>query len=102
MKDIEMIAFKIISNAGDVFSHMYEALQSAKKGNWEESDRHVKTADEKLKAAHLVQTDLIQKEAQGEKTSYSILMVHAQDHLANAILSQVMFQELIEIYRNKK
>lgn len=44
-----------------------------------------KTAAEELSKAHHYQTELIQNEAGGEKTEMTLLMVHAQDHLMNAM-----------------
>ena len=52
-----------------------------------------------IKEAHRVQTDLIQKEAGGEKTEVTLLMVHAQDHLMNAITVKELASEFVELYK---
>ncbi len=42
-------------------------------------------AEKELGNAHRIQTDIIQKEAAGEKIDISVLFVHAQDHLMTAM-----------------
>ena len=41
---------------------------------------------------------VIQNEAGGEKTDMTLLMVHAQDHLMNAMTVKDLAAELVEIY----
>ncbi|MDU4935752.1 MAG: PTS lactose/cellobiose transporter subunit IIA [Peptostreptococcaceae bacterium] len=38
-----------------------------------------------MQKAHRYQTELIQNEAQGNKTEMSVILVHAQDHIMNAM-----------------
>ncbi len=102
MHNLEEIAFQIISLAGDTLSKMFESLDVAKKGDFQGADEVMKEADELLKKAHKVQTNLIVSEAQGEKTEYSIIMVHAQDHLMNCMLAKRLISELIDVYKKDK
>lgn len=99
-KNIQELALKMIGFAGDAFSYYFQALDEAKKHNYTECDNILKNGDNSLNQAHKLQTDLITKEVNGEDTEYSILMVHAQDHLMNAILAKKLVIELIDI--NKK
>ncbi len=39
-----------------------------------------------MKEAHDAQSDLLSAEADGKDLAYSILMVHAQDHLTMALM----------------
>ena len=91
---------KMIGFAGDAFSYYFKALDEAKNHNYTECDNMLKSGDDSLNQAHVLQTELITKEVNGEENEYSILMVHAQDHLMNAVLTKKLVIELIDI--NKK
>ena len=69
------------------------------KGQVDEAEGALKLANEELKAAHDVQTDMLTKEAQGEHTEVDLYMVHGQDHLMNAITFRDMAIELIELMK---
>lgn len=97
----EMIAFEIIANAGDAKALAFEALEAAKEGNFEEADALLKKSDEAAVKAHRVQTDLLCKEANGEKTAVDVLLVHSQDHLMTSMLAVELIKEMITLYRNK-
>ena len=98
----EMISFGIIAHAGDARSYAFGALAAAKAGNFEEAEALLKQSDAAAVEAHHMQTDLLFKEANGEKTPVDVLLVHAQDHLMTSMLAVEVIKELIEIYKNKK
>lgn len=102
METTEQIAFTIISSAGDAQSTMLAALQAARSGDFQQAEDTMKASEKLLLTAHKAQTGLIAKEAGGEKSEYSILMVHAQDHLMNAMLSKLLIKEMIQLYREIK
>lgn len=87
---------QIIINGGDARANCIKAIREARVGNWEEVDALMKKAKDSLNEAHLVQTKLIQAEVRGEHTTVSLLMVHAQDHLMNAITVKDLAIELIK------
>ncbi|EEL48472.1 Lichenan-specific phosphotransferase enzyme IIA component [Bacillus cereus Rock3-44] len=76
-----------------------EAIDYAKRGEFEEADAKLQDALQELQEAHCLQTDLIQREAGGEKTEITLLMVHAQDHLMNAITVKELATEFVELYK---
>ena len=98
LEDVEMLAFQMISFAGDAFDCYYHALCEYRKDH----DRvKAKTAFETgnghLNKCHKVQTELIQLESRGEPLPYSLIMTHAQDHFISAINWQRMAQlEIID------
>ncbi len=94
----EMIVFGLITASGSAKSHCMEAIQFAKTGDIEAARQAITQAEEDLKEAHRSQTALIQGEARGEKVEVSILLVHAQDHLMNAILMKDLAGEFIDLY----
>ncbi len=70
---------------GNAKSEAFEAIQAAKNSDFDAATSHLKAADEALVTAHNVQTDLLTAEANGAHADVSLLLVHAQDHLMNAI-----------------
>lgn len=96
---MEEIIFKLISCGGEAKSFSMEAIYNAKAGKFVEAERCIKNAEEKLQEAHIEQTKLIQSEAQNNKVEMSLLMVHAQDHLMNAITTRDLAGEMVEMYK---
>jgi PTS system cellobiose-specific IIA component len=95
---MEEIIFQLITFSGEAKSYMLEGIQDAKAGNIEEAKAKVEKAIAQLNQAHRFQTELIQKEAAGEEAIVSLLLIHAQDHLMNAILLKDLANEIIDIH----
>lgn len=89
----------IIMNAGNAKSTGFEALNTAKKGGFEEAEVKIKEARASLVEAHRGQTALLTKEAGGEQFDISLLLIHSQDHLMNAITFLDLTEEMIEMYK---
>jgi cellobiose PTS system EIIA component len=87
----------IIIHGGNARSCAMRAISEAKKGNFEEAENLMKESSQGLNKAHRIQTNLIQAEARGEKTELSLLMIHAQDHLMNAMTVRDLSVEIIEL-----
>lgn len=100
--DIEAIAMTIVGNAGESRSLSYEALRAAKKNDFDTAKKLLDEAKEKMYTAHSVQTELICNEADGKGIEINLLMIHAQDHLMNAILARELVEELIEVHKELK
>ena len=98
MTTAEQIPFQLILNSGNARSFAMEAPQFAKQGKMVEADEAMVKAKEAINEAHHFQTELIQSEARGEKTEVSVLLIHAQDHLMNAMNFQQLAEEFIEVY----
>ncbi len=99
MDEIYEVAFGLILNSGNSKAKSLLAIESAREYEFEEAESLVKEAQEELRLAHKTQTDLIQGEAQGNKTEMNILMVHAQDHLTTAMIMINQAEEFINIYK---
>lgn len=97
MENIEII-MDIIVHGGNARSKAMEAIRKAAEGQFEDAKNQVETAEVDLHRAHNVQTSLIQEEANGKKTEISLLMIHAQDHLMNAITVVDMAKEMIRLH----
>ena len=79
----EEVVFGLIVNAGNARSKAMNSIRLSKKGKIEEAKESLKLAEEELNLAHEIQT---------------ILMVHAQDHLMNAITIIDLAREITEIH----
>ncbi|MDD4568889.1 MAG: PTS lactose/cellobiose transporter subunit IIA [Tepidanaerobacteraceae bacterium] len=101
-KRMEMIVFSVIANAGEAMDYYHQALEKAKKYEFKESEVLLNKGHESLNVAHKSQTDLLVVEANKGELSYSPIMVHAQDHLMNAMLFRMIVKEFIELYRLRK
>ena len=91
----ELIVMDIIMNAGEAKGYLYEALNKAKEGKFEEVDVLFEKAEEALGRAHDIQTSLLAREANGEKINVSILFVHSQDHLMTCMSEKNLITEII-------
>lgn len=89
----------IIMQAGNAKAAAMQAIQAAKKANFEEADKFIKEADKGLVAAHNVQTDMLTQEAQGNHVKVDLYMVHAQDHLMTAITFIDLAKEVVDLYK---
>ena len=97
MEPLELAIMNIIINAGDCKNHAYMALGKVNEGKYDEADEEIKLANEALSKAHDSQTEMLQKEAAGEKVDFSILCVHAQDHLMTAITEKNLIEQIMEL-----
>lgn len=99
--NFEQVVMELISVSGDARSKALEAIQCARKGEFEEADKLLGECEESLNKAHRVQTDLLVKEVNGEYTEIRLLMVHAQDHMMNALTVKDLAEQIILILREK-
>ena len=95
----------IIVNSGEAKSSSVEAIRFAKENRFKDAYRKLKDADDLLNEAHNGQTYFLSQEADGKKIDISILLIHCQDHLMNAITFRDMATEMVDLYNkvlNKK
>lgn len=99
MNNMEQIIFEIISYGGTAKAIVYEAMAAAQNGKFDEAEELLKEADENLVHAHQIQTNLIQEEARGEHHPVTVLFVHAQDHLMEAMEVRSLADNIINLNR---
>lgn len=97
-KNLEVI-MNLIMHGGDAKGKAVEAIREAKKFNFEMAEEKIKEATESLNIAHKSQTTLLTNEASGSSMEVSLLMVHGQDHLMNALTFIDMAKEVIDLYQ---
>lgn len=97
-EEINMLSFNIILHAGNARSFAMEAIFLAKEAEFAEARQKIEEADKEFVEAHKVQTKLLQQEASGEPVNVSVILVHSQDHLMNAMTVKELANEMIEMY----
>ena len=80
-EDLVEAAMQMILFAGDARDDIKKALDAVMEDKETEAEQYMESAKEALAQAHHCQTDIIQKEAAGERCEYSMLFTHAQDTL---------------------
>lgn len=95
---VEDIVMNLVMNGGDARSCAIEAIRAARENRYDDADKLLKDATAALNKAHNFQTDLIQSEMGGaEPTRVSLLMVHGQDHLMNAMTVCDLAAEIVDL-----
>ena len=89
---------EIIVNAGQSRSLCFEALHAARSGNINEAKLLLNEADGYARRAHLMQTRLIEQDAGEARQPMTLIMVHAQDHLMNAMTVRDLAKEMVSMY----
>ncbi|WP_127850104.1 PTS lactose/cellobiose transporter subunit IIA [Lacticaseibacillus hulanensis] len=89
----------LIVNGGNAKSSAFEAIYAAKKGDFDTADAKLKEADNFLVEAHNSQTGMLTQEAQGNHVKVTLLTVHSQDHLMNAITFRDLAGEIVDLYK---
>lgn len=91
------IIMGLILNAGDAKMHIYQALEFAKKKDFDKANAEIELADKALVEAHELQTQFLAQEASGVKTEITALFVHAQDHLMTSMTEINLIKEIISL-----
>ena len=99
MSNTSQTAYSMIAAAGDAQALQFKALDDAKKADFAASQKKMEEADALLIKAHQLQTDLIKQEADGQKNDISVLLIHAQGYVNNAVLNKKLVEQIIEIYQ---
>ncbi|WP_426355120.1 PTS lactose/cellobiose transporter subunit IIA [Exiguobacterium sp. R-39] len=98
---IEQVAFMMILHSGNARSTIREAIEVYKEGTFEEFDQLMTSARSQLQEAHQVHFSQVQKEANGEPTTLSLLLLHAEDHLMSTQTMLDLTSGLIELMEHK-
>jgi PTS system cellobiose-specific IIA component len=100
MEELELIAFKIISSVGTARSCYIEAIQAAKTGDYEQSEKLIAEGDENFALGHDAHAGLLTKEAnEGQGSAVSLLILHAEDQLMSAEAFKTIAQEFIDTHK---
>lgn len=97
--NMELTCFQIISNSGTAKSCYIDAIQKAKEQDYQGVEAARKEAETCFIEAHKIHAQLIQQEAAGHKTEFSLLFMHAEDQMASAELAKLLADEIIALYQ---
>lgn len=97
--ELQNISFQIIGYAGNAFSNFYRSVEEVRRGNYEKAELLMKEGQEEMHLAHKAQTDLLSCEVNGEDLDFSIILIHAQDHLMTTIMYERIAKQLISIVK---
>lgn len=95
MENLELICFQMISNAGMAKSSFAESMQEAEAGHFDAAEEKIREGKDFLVNGHTVHAGLIQKEAAGEKTDLSLLLMHAEDQLISCETLELMAETFL-------
>ncbi|MBJ7221477.1 MULTISPECIES: PTS lactose/cellobiose transporter subunit IIA [unclassified Brenneria] len=96
--DIETRMIELIVQSGEARSCSMEALRASRKGAWEQVDQLLKMASMAMRKAQSIQSEFIGgNNKDKEKISLDLIVVHAQDHLMNAMLCRELTEEIIAL-----
>ena len=98
---LETIMMELVVNGGNARSCAIQAIAAAREGKSDLAEQLMKEADEAIEKAHEFQTGILQAEASGEHLEMSLIMVHAQDHLMNAMTVRDLAKEFLKLYKNQ-
>lgn len=99
MEGMELICFQIIAASGGAKSAFIAAIEAAKSGDFEEAQRQMEAGEEMMNQGHGPHAELIQKEASGESTPVSLLLIHAEDQMMGAEQFKMLAEESIDLYK---
>lgn len=94
----EDIVMNLVMHGGDARSLAIEAMRFARQNDFAKAESLLTDAQKALNEAHNFQTDLIQSEmGGGDPVRVSLLMVHGQDHLMNAMTVLDLAAEIVAL-----
>ncbi|QIK70299.1 PTS lactose/cellobiose transporter subunit IIA [Erysipelothrix sp. HDW6C] len=86
----------LIMHGGNAKGLAIQAIKYARNDDFIEAEKSMNACDKELNIAHKAQTEFLVAEAQGSATELSLLMIHGQDHIMNAITTRDLAFEMIE------
>ena len=98
-EDMEMVAMEIVAYAGEARTQFLKAMDAMADKDWEAAEKLISEGYETVLSAHDSQTAMIAREAGGEDMELCFLMVHAQDHLMNAMLLGDMCKRFMKMMK---
>ena len=98
----EEIVMKLIVPAGEAKARAIEAIAAARTGAFDRADELMAQADKAIIEAHEHQSEEIRRILNGgESDGVSLIMVHGQDHLMNAITTIDLAKQIVALVRER-
>ena len=96
--DIEVSCMQMILHSGNARGDAYEAIREAKKKNFDSSLDLLKHAKQELLLSQKTHAELLREMAAHDNVPASLLLIHAEDHVASSEIALDMAKELYEVY----
>ncbi len=96
--EMETSCFGIITYVGTARSCFINAIQCAKKGDFQEADALISQGDEAYTQGHHIHADLLTLDANGKLEHGGLILMHAEDQLMSAEGFKIIAEELIASY----
>lgn len=92
----------LIMHGGNAKGLAIQAIKHARNEDFLEAEKCMDACDQELNIAHKAQTELLVAESQGSVADISLLMIHGQDHIMNAITTRDLAFEMIECLKKNE
>ncbi|NWL88077.1 MULTISPECIES: PTS lactose/cellobiose transporter subunit IIA [unclassified Paenibacillus] len=99
LEELALISMEVIMHAGKSRDCVFQAVDKASKGEFDEADKLMAEANNEITIAHKAQTKTLQKEAEGVEFPFSPLFGHAQDTLMTVKSEMNVMREIIKLYK---
>lgn len=99
--NIEEISFKIIASVGAARSLYIEAINEAKKGNYDLAKVKIKEGHDFFSQGHHAHFELISQEADESQPNieFNLILMHAEDQLMSAEAFGILAEQFIDVYK---
>lgn len=98
-QNINMVAMQVILSACTGRDKVDEALNCMVQNDFDKAQCLLDEADAHLLKAHVAQTQMIQSQAAGEDTEYSLLFIHAQDTLMTSNSEMRIAKNILPVFK---
>ncbi|KRM86694.1 PTS lactose/cellobiose transporter subunit IIA [Lacticaseibacillus thailandensis] len=103
-ENLNLISMQVILHAGnarDTIMKVFDLL-AGDTVDFEQLHQLLHDARQEITIAHKNQTDMLQREANGEYIPYSVLFGHAQDTLMTIQSELIMAEKLVPVFKSLK
>ena len=98
-KILEETSLRIISNVGMAKSLYIQAIEKAKTGQIEEAKDLLIEGKKYYIEGHKAHSEILRKEASGEKLDLNLLLVHSENHLSSTEIMEYISNQVIFLYK---
>lgn len=99
LEELATISMNVIMHAGTARDYVFQAVDKASAGEFDEADQLMIEANKEIVIAHKAQTKTLQKEADGVEFPFSPLFAHAQDTMMTVKSEMNIMREMIKLYK---
>ena len=96
----EQICFQLILHSGNARSKVIQSIREYRDGSVQKAEELLQQAEDDLQQSHDIHFQMIQKKRAG-KNEFSLLLLHAEDHLMSTLTMKELVSELLELFKEK-